>query len=95
MICESSLDDLYRRKTGVCHLSGKTFGEMIHFFITGGDETNLLASKNSRSVKVVGAAGRKKHEKTADCRSSISLYRTGCVTGDTGTKVLLMKGKTR
>jgi hypothetical protein len=83
MIYESSLGELRKRNTGVCRLSGKNVGELIHFFITGGDETNLLASEDNPSIKDIGAAGRKNHEKKmADCHSSISLYQTGCVTGD-------------
>jgi hypothetical protein len=67
MIYERSLDELRRRNTGVCHLIGNTFGELIHFFITGGDKTNLSTSGDSRSVKAIGAAGRNKQEKkTAD-----------------------------
>jgi hypothetical protein len=80
----------------VCHISGKTFGELIHCFIAAGDETNLVASDDSCGVKVIGAANRKKHEKkSADCRSSISLYHTGAVAGDTGPTIFLMKGKTK
>jgi hypothetical protein len=80
----------------VCRISGKTFGELIHFFITAGDETNLMAIDDNRGVKVIGAANRKKHEKkSADCRSSISLYHTGAVAGDTGPTIFLMKGNTK
>jgi hypothetical protein len=93
---EHSLDELRRNNTGVYRISGKTFGELIHCFITGCDETNLMASDGNRGVKVIGAANRKKHEKkSADCRSSISLYRTGAVAGDTGLTMFLMKGKTK
>jgi hypothetical protein len=60
---EHSLDELRRKNTGVCRISGKTFGELIHCFITTGDETNLMASDDNRGVKVIGAANRKKHEK--------------------------------
>jgi hypothetical protein len=93
---EHSLDELCRNNTGVCRISGKTFGELIHCFINAGDETNLMASDYNRGVKVIGAANRKKDEKkSADCRSSISLYRTGAVAGDTGPKIFLMKVKTK
>jgi hypothetical protein len=55
-----------------------------------------LESEDSQSAKVIGAAVRKKHEKkTTYCRSPISLYRTGCVTGGIGPNIFLMKGKTR
>jgi hypothetical protein len=93
---EHSLDELRRKNTGVCCISGKTLGEMIHSFITSGDETNLMSSDYNRGVKVVGAANMKKHEKkSADCRSAVSLYRMGAVAGDTGTHIFLMKGKTK
>jgi hypothetical protein len=93
---EHSLDELRCKNTGMCRISGKTFGKLIHCFITAGDETNLMASYDNRGVKVIGAANRKKHEKkSADCRSSISLYRTGAVAGDTCPTIFLMKGKTK
>jgi hypothetical protein len=85
-----------RNNTGVCRIWGKTFGELIHCFITAGDDTNLMASDDNRGVKVISAANRKKHEKkSADCRSSISLYRTGAVAGDTGMIIFLIKYKTK
>jgi hypothetical protein len=91
-----SLDDLRHKNTGVCRISGKTFGELIHCFITAGDETNLMTSDDNGGVKVIGAANRQKHEKkSADCRSSISLYRTGAVAGDTAPTIFLMKDKTK
>jgi hypothetical protein len=58
---EHSLDELRRNNTGVCRISGKTFGELIHCLITTGDETNLMASDDNRDVKVICAANRKKH----------------------------------
>jgi hypothetical protein len=80
----------------VCRISGKTFGELIHCFITAGDETYLMASDDNCGVKVIGAAKRKKHKKKSDdCRSSISLYRTGAVAGDTGQTIFLIKVKTK
>jgi hypothetical protein len=55
-----------------------------------------MASDDNRGVKVIGAANQKNHEKkSADCRSSISLYRTGAVAGDTGPEIFLIKGKTK
>jgi hypothetical protein len=41
---ELSLDDLRRKNTGLCHISGNTFGELIRCFITAGDETDLMAN---------------------------------------------------
>jgi hypothetical protein len=91
---DHTLDELHCRNTDLCCISGKAFGELIHYFITGGDETNLLASDDNRGVKVIGAANREKHEnKTADCPSFISLYITGTIAGDTGPTIFLMKGK--
>jgi hypothetical protein len=55
---EHSLDELRCKNTGVCRISGKTFGELIHCFITAGGETNLMASDDNRGVKVIGAANR-------------------------------------
>jgi hypothetical protein len=93
---EYSLDELRRNNTSVCRISCKTFGELIHCFITAGDDANLMTSDDNRGVKVIGATNRKKDKKkSADCRSSISLYRTGAVAGDTGPKIFLMKGKTK
>jgi hypothetical protein len=92
---EHSLDELHSKNTGVCRVSGKTFGDLIHCFITAGDETNLMSSDDNCGVNVIGAENRKKHEKSADCRSSISLYRTGVVARDTGPTIFLMKGKTK
>jgi hypothetical protein len=93
---EHSLDEMRHKNTGVCHISGKTFSELIHCFITAGDDTNLMASDDNRGVKVIGAANRKKHEKkSADCQLSISLYCTGAVAGDTDPTIFLMKGKTK
>jgi hypothetical protein len=93
---ERSLDELRHKNTGVYRISGKTFGELIYCFITAGNDTNLMARDDNRGGRVISAANRKKHEKkSADCRSSISLYRTGAVAGDTVPTIFLMKGKTK
>jgi hypothetical protein len=93
---EHSLHELRRKNTDVCRISGKTFCELIHCFITAGDETNLMASDSNCGFKVIGAENRKKHEKnSADCRLSISMYHTGAVYGYTGPTIFLMKGKTK
>jgi hypothetical protein len=89
----SCLDDLRRRNMGVCKLTGKTFGELIRHFIFGGDETCMQACANG-AVKVVGSAGRKKHEKkTNDSRVSITMYRTGNIADVTGPTIFLLEGK--
>jgi hypothetical protein len=37
MTYEHTLDELRHGNTGLFHISGKTLGELIHHFITGGD----------------------------------------------------------
>jgi hypothetical protein len=79
---------------GVCNLTGKTFGELIrHFIFAWWDETCMQACANG-VVKVVGSAGRKKHEKkTNDSRVSITMYRTGNIADVTGPTIFLLEGK--
>jgi hypothetical protein len=89
---DGALNELRTRNTGVCNLTVKTFGELNHHFISGGDETCLQASANG-TVHVIGSTGRKKHEKiNSDLRVSIKTYRTGSIAGDTGPTIFLMKG---
>jgi hypothetical protein len=89
---ESALNELRRRNTGVCKVTGKSFGELIHHFIVGGDETCFMASAQG-TVKVVASVSKTKHEKKdSDSRSSITLYRTGNVNGNTGPTVFVMEG---
>ena len=76
----------------MCRKLGKTFSELIHKFIIGGDETCFQAYTN-KSV-VIGSAGRTKHDKKiSDSQSSITLYRTGGVDGDIGPTDFVMKGE--
>jgi hypothetical protein len=89
---EAGLNQLRERNTGVCNLTGKTFGELIRHFIVGGDETCMHASAGH--TYVIGSTGRKKHEKILhDSRCSITMYRTGSVAGDTGPTIFLMAGE--
>ena len=53
---------LRENNTGVCNKTGKQFGELIEHFIVGGDETCLIADADG-DLKVIGKAGKKKHEK--------------------------------
>jgi hypothetical protein len=86
------LRELRERNTGKCRLSGKTFGELIQYFISGGDETCFMACEEG-TVRVIWSAGRKQHEKkTYDSRVSTTIYRTGTVAGDTGPTTFFMKG---
>ena len=89
---DGALNDLRRLNTGVCRLTGNTFVELIHYFITGGDETCFMACELG-SVTMIGSAGRNKQEKkTCDSRSSITVYRTGSVSGDTRLTMFLLQG---
>jgi hypothetical protein len=89
---DSCLDELKKRNTGLCQLTGLKFDELIHHFIVGADETCMMACEDGK-ILVIGSAGRKKHEKkTNDSRVSITMYRTGTVAGDTGPTVFLLKG---
>jgi hypothetical protein len=86
---------LREKNTGVCRLTGKSFGELIDHFIVGGDETCLMADADG-DLKILGEVGRKKHErKVADFRASCTMYRTGTPAGSNGPTAFLMKGKQR
>jgi len=94
---ESAIAELRRHNTGCCRLTGKTFGELIQFFICGSDETCFQASKDG-SLYIVGASGRKKHEKKvhdSHVCTSITLYWVGFVSGDSGPTIFLLKGERR
>ena len=54
--CESALSNLRRLNTGVCRLTRKSFGELIHHFITGGGETCFQACKQGK-ISVIGSTG--------------------------------------
>jgi len=90
---EGALNEMCRRNQGLCHLTGLTFGEVMHHFITGGDKTSFMASEDG-SIRVIGSVGNRKTEKQmSDSRQSITMYRTGSVAGDTGPTVFLLKGQ--
>uniref|UniRef100_A0A7S2XM23 Uncharacterized protein n=1 Tax=Attheya septentrionalis TaxID=420275 RepID=A0A7S2XM23_9STRA len=91
---DGALNELRRRNTGVCNLTGKTFGELIHHFIFGGDEACMMAS--SGGLMIIGSKDRKKHERAiADSRVSMSVYRIGNVAGTQGPTIMIMSGKRR
>ena len=86
-------NELKKRNKGTCNLTGKPFEEVLHMFIVGGDETCFMACPDG-TIKVVGCSTKSKHEKRSnDSRASITMYRTGCVNGDTGPTMFLLKGK--
>ena len=84
---------LREKNTGVCRVTNKSFGEVIEYFILGGDETNLIADADGE-LRIVGEKGKKKHEKkVSDYRGSITMYRTGTAAGNNGPTTFVMKGK--
>ena len=85
-------DQLRTLNTGKCNKSGQTFGELIGHFIIGLDEMCLMSDTHG-NLRIIGAAEKKKHEKVLqDCRSSITIVRTGTVSGVTGPTIFLLKG---
>jgi hypothetical protein len=73
-------------------VTGKCFGELINHFVVGGDETGMLASDGN--VKVIGSIEKKTHKKIlVDSRYSISMYWTGCITGNTGPTIFAVLEK--
>ena len=88
-----ALDFLRKHNTGLCNLTGKTFGELIDYFVIGADEACLMADAHG-NLRIVGAADKKKHErKTGEVRCSITIYRSGVSNGGNGPTGFLMKGK--
>ncbi len=85
--------DLMRTKnTGLCKLSGKSFGELMPHFIIGLDEMCLMSDCHS-DLHVFAVSDKKKQEKLLqDSRCSISVIRTGTVAGTTGPTMFLLKG---
>lgn len=73
---DSAFEELRRRNAGRCNQTGKTFVEVMHFFILGGDETCMLAFNGI--VRIVGARNKKKHELIlSDSQVSITMFCTG------------------
>ena len=92
---EKALTFLREKNTGLCRLTGKSFGELIDYFVCGADET-CMAFDDQGNLKVYGEAGRKKHEKKAgDFCGSITMYRLGTPMDHNGPTAFIMKGKNR
>ena len=88
---EAAVGKLRQLNTGVCRVTGKAFGELIQHFILGGDETCMQG--NAGSLRIVGSVERKKHDVNYnDGRTSITMYRTGAVSGEQGPTTFLLKG---
>jgi hypothetical protein len=89
---DGAIQFLREHNKGVCRKTGKLFGELIEYFISAGDETCILACDGQ--MMIVGSADRKKHEKnTSDSRTSITMYRTGVLAGNTGPTGFRLAGK--
>jgi hypothetical protein len=72
---------LQEENTGVCNKTGKSFGEVIEYFILGGNETCLIADTDG-DLRIVRERGRKKHEKkVSDFWGSVTMYCTGTAVG--------------
>ena len=70
---DADFNMLRSRNTGLCKLSGKAFGEVMHHFITGSNETCFMACEDGY-LHVIGAEDKRKHEKqTSDSRESITI----------------------
>ncbi len=77
----------------VCNKIDKSFGEVIEYFILGGNETCLIADAD-RDLRIVGERGKKKHEKkVSDFWGSVTMYHTGTAAGNNGPAAFLMKGQ--
>ena len=60
-LVESLYAEMRVKNTGVCRVTGKTFGELIPHFIVGLDEMCLLSDAHG-DLRVIGAANKSKHE---------------------------------
>jgi hypothetical protein len=88
-------DFLRTNNTGLCKLTGKSFGEVMPDFLIGLDEMCLMSDAHG-DLRVVASADKKKQEKLLqDCRCSITVVRTGTMSGTTGPTYFLLKGATR
>ena len=73
-------------------MTGKQFGELIHHFIVGIDETCFMACMKG-TLNVFASASKNKHEnKDINSRASITLYRTVNFNVDIGPTVFVMGG---
>ena len=92
---EEVYDSMRTKNTGLCKLSGKSFGESMPHFIIGLDEVCLMSDCHG-NLCVFAASDKKKQEKLMqDCCCSITVVRTSTVTGTTGPTMFLLKGTKR
>ena len=87
---DQAIQFLRENNTGLTP-DGKSFGEVMRYFMFGGDETCFLASNGE--VKIVGDKQKLKHEvQTAGSRTSITVYRCGSAAGEDGPTGFLPPG---
>ena len=90
---EGAFDILRERNTGQTPC-GKSFGEVMEYFVLGGDETCFMASAGD--VRIIGDKHKKKHEiASANSRVSTTVYRVGSPSGATGPTGFLPPGLRR
>ena len=94
MVVDVVLNMLRRENTGICQRTGKAFGEVMHHFVVGGDETCFQASDIGDGMVIAEHGNKKAEKKCQDSRESVTLYRTGTPGGSTGPTAFLLKGKT-
>ncbi len=81
-----------RVNTGLCQLTGKSFGEVMLDFLIGLDEMCLMSDAHS-SLCILTRADKKRQDKLLqDSCCSINIVRTGTMSGTTGPTYILMKG---
>jgi hypothetical protein len=81
---DEAYDFMRTKNTGLCKLSGKSFGEVMPNLIVGLDKMCLMSNCHG-NLQVFAAADKKKQEKLLqDCRCSITVMRTGTASGITG-----------
>lgn len=88
---------LREKNTGKCRKTGKSFGEVMHHFVVGGDETCVMAN-HAGDVKIIGSVDVKKHEKNVDdsrCSIHVTMYRTGTASGNQGPTMFILAGEKR
>ena len=93
----SLVDDIYKqmseKNTGVCAVTGKTFGEVMPHYVVGLDEMCLMGDVHG-SCGIIGSMDKKKLEKLLqDGRVSVTVIRTRTVGRSTGPTILLLKGE--
>ena len=62
ILVNEQFKQLRLKNTGLCNLSNITFGEVMAHFVWGLDEESICADHNG-NVKIIGSAGKGKHEK--------------------------------